>query len=249
MLLMAYDVHHKKSVMILIDHSFQSWEAPRTPIAEPRSRDGGEKCSRCGTVNLLHTVNHRMMVRPCRECGGEPMLSLKAGTIMEDSNLEDHVWAIDFCPLAAFLNGLVSTQPHRVPGIGHKAAWFVPHRLRAVFNSEPRSFPGQVDADETDISGGLKTIPNRVRKELSERSPPSKMAGVVTKCHGTNQTVAEAIQSTDYEDVQSFVKDLADQPATACTADAIAYETPPHEYDSASEYMRGQALANSVRSF
>lgn len=181
------------------------------------------------------------------------MPSLTAGTIMGSSNLEDHVWAIDCYPLAAFLKGIASMQPHREIGIGHKAAWSMPHRFRAVFDSGCRLFSGPVDVDETGMNGGLKTIPNRVRKELSERCPLSKMAGAFTKCRGTNQTAAEAMLSTDYEDVNSFIKDLADQQAKACTAEAIAYEGSPYEDDAVrylgGEYVRGQALTNGVKSF
>ena len=63
----------------------------------------------------------------------------------------------------------------------------------------------------------------------------------------------KAVQSTDKETLQGFVKDHADLQATVYTDDASAYETLPFEHESVkhsvSEYVRGQAHTNGVESF
>ena len=45
---------------------------------------------------------------------------------------------------------------HRELGIGQKAAWFMLHRLRKVFEAEVGPFAGPVEVDETYIGGKEK---------------------------------------------------------------------------------------------
>ena len=45
---------------------------------------------------------------------------------------------------------------HRELGIGQKAAWFMLHRLRKVFEAEVGPFAGPVEVDETFIGGKEK---------------------------------------------------------------------------------------------
>ena len=67
-------------------------------------------------------------------------------------------------------------------------------------------------------------MPNSVRKELTGRGPVGKTAVVGAKDRQTNQVAAKAVQSTDKETLQGFVKDHADLQATVYTDDASAYE-------------------------
>ena len=80
-----------------------------------------------------------------------------------------------------------------------------------------------------------------------------KTAVVGAKDRETNRVVAKAVECTDKETLQGFVKDSADPHATVYTDEAGAYETLPFEHEavkhSVSEYVRGKAHTNGVESF
>ena len=69
----------------------------------------------------------------------------------------------------------------------------------------------------------------------------------------TNQVAAKAVESTDKETLQGFVKDHADRQSTVYTDDAGAYETLPFGHESVmhsvSEDVRGKAHTNGGESF
>ena len=141
----------------------------------------------------------------------------------------------------------------RIGTVMQDSAWHLSHRIRAALFQGGAFFAGPVEVDETYIGGKRKNMPNSVRKELTGRGPVGKTAVVGAKDRETNQLAAKAVQSTDKEILQGFVKDHADLQATVYTDDASAYETLPFEHKSVkhslSEYVRGQAHTNGVESF
>lgn len=69
----------------------------------------------------------------------------------------------------------------------------------------------------------------------------------------TNQVVAKAVESTDEDTPQGFVKDWADLRVTVYTDDAGTHDSLAHLHaavkHSVSEYVRGQAHTDGVASF
>ena len=127
------------------------------------------------------------------------------------------------------------------------------HRIRETWDRGEGPFGGPVEIDETYIGGKRKNMSNAQRKELTGRGPVGKTAVVGAKDRETNRVAAKAVESTDKETLQGFVKDWADLQATVYTDDASAYETLPFEHEtvkhSVREYVRGKAHTNGVESF
>ena len=187
----------------------------------------------------------------CRDC--RKRFSVRIGTVMQDSNLGYQVWAMAIYLFMTSLKSVSSMKLHRDLHIAQNSAWHLSHRIRAALFQGGTFFAGPVEVDETYIDGKRKNMPNSVRKELTGRGPVGKTAVVGAKDRETNQVAAKAVQSTDKETLQGFVKDHADRQATVYTDDASAYETLPFEHQavqhSVSEYVRGQAHTNGVESF
>ena len=61
---------------------------------------------------------------------------------MEGSNLKYRPWAIAISLFTTNIKGISSMKLHRELGIGQKAAWFMLHRLRKVFEGTDQSVCG-----------------------------------------------------------------------------------------------------------
>ncbi len=96
-------------------------------------------------------------------------------------------------------------------------------------------------------------MPKHVRKQLTGRGPVGKAAVVGARDRATKRVVAKAVEGTDKQTLQGFVKDSAERHATVYSDEASAYETLPFAHEavqhSVSEYVRGQAHTNGVESF
>ena len=215
----------------------------------------GPECPHCsaGPKRVQSGTAHKTMPFRCRDC--RKRFSVRIGTVMQDSNLGCQVWAMAIYLFMTNLKGVSSMKLHRDLSIAQNSAWHLSHRIRTALSRGGRLFSGSVEVDETYIGGKRKNMSNAKRKELegTGRGAVGKTAVVGAKDRETNQVAAKAVESTDKETLQGFVKDWADLQATVYTDDASAYETLPFTHDtvkhSVSEYVRGQAHTNGVESF
>lgn len=211
----------------------------------------GPVCPHCKATHVQCGAKHPNMNYRCRKC--RKFFSVRTGTVMQNSNLGAQKWVVAAYMLTTNLKGGSSMKLHRDLDITQKSAWHLAHRIRETWDRGERLFGGPVEVDETYIGGKRKNMPNHVRKELTGRGPTGKTAVVGAKDRETNRVAAKAVESTDKETLQVFVKDHADRQATVYTDDAGAYETLPFEHESVkhsvSEYVRGKAHTNGVESF
>jgi len=211
----------------------------------------GPICPHCKATNVQCGAKHPNMNYRCRKC--RKFFSVRTSTVMQNSNLGAQKWVVAAYMLTTNLKGDSSMKLHRDLDITQKSAWHLAHRIRETWDRGERLFGGPVEVDETYIGGKRKNMPNHIRKELTGRGPTGKTAVVGAKDRETNEEAAKAVESTDKETLQGFVKDHADLQATVYTDDAGAYETLPFEHESVkhsvSEYVRGKAHTNGVESF
>ena len=233
----------RKSLSIVrLVRMFPDDKAAESCIASIRWPDGAV-CPHCESTNVQCGAKHPNMSYRCRKC--RKFFSVRTGTVMQNSNLGAQKWVIAAYMLTTNLKGDSSMKLHRDLDITQKSAWHLAHRIRETWDRGERLFGDPVEVDETYIGGKRKNMPNHVRKELAGRGPVGKTAVVGAKDHETNQVAAKAVESTDKETLQGFVKDYADWQATVYTDDAGAYETLPFEHESVkhfvSEYVRDKA--------
>ncbi len=130
---------------------------------EARIWPNGPVCPHCGGVERISKMqgkSTRVGAYKCYQC--RKPLTVKIGTIFEDSKVPMRLWLQAMYLIAGSKKGISSNQLHRILGVTLKTAWFMSHRIReAMRSSDMTPFGGEggvVEVDETFI-GRLKGAP------------------------------------------------------------------------------------------
>ncbi len=243
----------RKGITLLeIADMFSDEQKAREWLAEQRWQ-GTPHCPECGSTNVQCWIKHPSQTHRCRECPKRKMFSIKAGTVMEASNLTHREWAIGIFLFTTHLKGISSMKLHRDLGIGQKAAWFMLQRLRKAYELEVGLFSGPVEVDETYIGGKRKNMPKSKRKQMTGRGAVGKTAVVGAKDRETNQVSAKVVQSTGKDALHEFVESRTEEDAQVYTDDAKAYRGMDRDHESVchsvGEYVRDMAHTNGIESF
>jgi transposase-like protein len=136
---------------------FHSEDAARAHFEAQRWPDGKPVCPHCGVVgkaNLVQGKSHRAGLRQCNAC--RKPFTVTVGSVMEDSHIPLHKWALGFHLMASSKKGVSAHQLMRQLGLGsYCSAWFMAHRIReAMTDNDPEPLGGKdktVEVDETFI--------------------------------------------------------------------------------------------------
>ncbi|MYI68552.1 MAG: IS1595 family transposase [Boseongicola sp. SB0673_bin_14] len=237
---------------------FSDEDKAREWIAENRWPDG-PYCPKCGSFNVQSNIKHKSMTHRCRDCyngKSRTMFSIKTGTVMEGSNLKYRAWAIGIYMFMTNIKGVSSTHLRRELKCSQKAAWFMMHRLRKVFETDAGPFSGPVEVDESFFGGKVRNMSNAKRRERKKaglaQGPSGKTVVVGMKDRESGKVTAKVVQKTDAGTLQGFIADHVDEDAKVYTDEAKAYKGMPFDHEavnhSVSEYVREQAHTNGIES-
>ena len=246
--------HRKGKTLLEIAEMFRNEADAKAWIAEQRWPNGPE-CPYCGTDNVQSGIKHKTMDYRCRECPDKAMFSLKTGTVMEGSKIKYRGWAVGMYLFTTNIKGISSMKLHRELGIGQKAAWFMLHRLRKVFEAQASPFVGPVEVDETYI-GGKEANKHASVKRHAGRGGVGKEVVVGMKSRTTRQVVANVVPTASAGMIRQLVKKHCEPQSQIYTDQNPSYaglqergyrvESVNH---SVKEYVRDQAHTNGIESF
>lgn len=122
---------------------------------EARVWPDGPVCPHCGSgkdrIRPMSGKTTRVGLYKCYACR-KPM-TVKIGTIFEDSHVPMHKWLQAIFLMCASKKGVSSNQLHRTLGVTLKTAWYLSHRIREAMRGDNlRPLGGEarvVEADET----------------------------------------------------------------------------------------------------
>ena len=211
---------------------------------------GGVTCPFCQSEEVSEVANRKPQPFRCRECRRH--FSVKTGMLLHSSNLPLSKWAIAFFLYSTSLKGVSSMKLHRDLGISQKAAWYMGHRIRGMWDAAAEKFAGPVEADETYFDG-KETNKHADKKLRAGRGPVGKVAVAGVKDRATGQVKAKAVARTDAPTLQGFVHKNTEPTALVYTDEARAYDGIRRGHDvvrhSTAEYVKGMAHTNWMESF
>jgi len=209
----------------------------------------GVVCPFCESLNVAEVPTRKPQPFRCRDC--RKCFSIKTGTLMHSAKIPLSKWAIAFYLYSTNLKGVSSMKLHRDLGIGQKAAWFMAHRIRGMWDEDADKFAGSVEVDETYI-GGKEGNKHADKKLRAGRGSVGKAAVVGVRDRTTGRVNTEVVDRTDGPTLHDFVVRHTTQGATVYTDEARAYHGLPRFHEavrhSAGEYVRDMAHTNGLES-
>ena len=213
----------------------------------------GPTCPACGLVDEKHYYLKTRRVWKCRSC--KKQFSVKVGTIFGDSPLGLDKWLPAVWLIANCKNGISSYELAKDLGIQQKSAWFMLHRIRLAMQTGTfEKLSGQVEADETFISGKARNMHKSKREEkIAGRGTSGKVA-VMRLLERYGKVKAKVVPDTKSRTLQVEIRENV-APGSEVHTDALrSYRGLDPEYvhnvvDHAEQYVNGHVHTNGLENF
>src|SRR2546428_3885731 len=137
---------------------FANYENCHKAVVAIRWPDGVLRCPTCGSDHVTYLATQRRF--KCYAKHPKAQLSLKVGTIFEDSAIGFEKWLPALWLLTNCKNGISSYELARALGVTQKTGWFMLSRLRLALQSKHGGkMSGDGEADESYIGGQTRNKP------------------------------------------------------------------------------------------
>ena len=167
--------------------------------------NGDRCCGHCGSLPTKETPKRKPMPYWCSDC--RKYFSVRTGTALAHTKIPLRKWGV---AIYLELTSLKINSCMKLPwdiGVSQPAAWFMLHRIRKAWNdgNNGTSFSGPVEADETDMGGKRRNMPNAKRKKLTGHGSVGKTAVAGIKDRASNRVSAKVVPNTTSETMSRFI--------------------------------------------
>lgn len=208
--------------------------------------DGAERfCPHCGSFKTYKFKSGKLF--KCGDC--RKQFTAKVGTIFSDSKVPLTKWYLAIYLASSLKKGISSVQLSKYTGVTQKTAWFMLHRIRAVFEKTDNGHMlggggSPVEVDETYYGknthksgpGDKATVFGMVERGGAVRASHVKSAGARILLPMINNNIATG--SIVYSDQAQVYKSLYRR--------GYQHDSINH---SAGEYARDKVSTNTIEGF
>jgi transposase-like protein len=238
-------------------------EAAAFALVESVIWPAGPTCPHCGAVDRIAKLDgvkdKKGRVRPglwkCYHC--RKQLTVRIGTIFEDSHLPLRIWLQAIHLMVTSKKGVSSNQLHRMLSITLKSAWFLSHRIREAMKDDgsPLGGPGvTVEADET-FHGKADFVFVTGKGWQQKKGTGTKQHKIVSLVERGGRARSVKVEDLDLSTLRGVLSQV--DPVSRLHTDAAAHYKSlgkgfaKHESvnHSAKEYARGDVTTNTVEGF
>ena len=217
----------------------------------------GVVCPVCGRTDV--TYLRTQMKWQCKSGHAKRQLTVKVGTIFEDSALGLDKWLPAVWIITSAKNGVSSCEIARSLGVTQKAAWFMLHRIRKAMQSGSMmklggNGSGEVEADETFIGGKARNMHLSVKQRRITGTGTKDKTAVMGILERGGNVRAIVVANRKKTALQAEVRKHVEAGAALYTDALLSYEGLATEYahkvvDHAVEYVNGRVHTNGLENF
>lgn len=194
----------------------------------------------------------------CKACRRQ--FSVTKGTIFEDSHIPLRTWLVVMYRMCSSKKSVSARQIEREFGLGHRAAWFMCHRIRwAMTDKNPSKLTGTIEADETYIGGKprghreqrikTRTMSEAITEAWAKKTPVFgiKERGGRVRARVMPKVSQRAVERAMFHNIdRSKARLMTDEhPVYARISDMLSHQVIRHK----SEYVRGDVHTQGIESF
>ncbi len=231
---------------------FSDAENCRNYVVQRRWPDG-VTCPRCGSAKVSFLPKYDRW--QCATHHPQRQLTLKTGTIFEDSPLPMSKWLSAMWQVVNCKNGVSSHEVHRAIGVTQKTAWLMDHRIRLALQiGSFEKLSGEVEVDETFMGGLSRNMHLSKRAKRIHGTGGRDKVPVAGVLERRGEVRTAVIPSRKKNVLQGVVRQHV-APGSAVYSDALpSYEGLKKDYlheaiDHAVAYVRDQVHTNGLENF
>jgi transposase-like protein len=236
---------------------FADFENCRKFMIAIRWDDGIVRCPICGAEKVTYLANARLY--KCNAKHPRQKFSLKVGTVFEDSPIALEKWLPAMWLLSNCKNGISSYELGRAIGVTQKSAWFMLHRIRLAFKSEPKNPMGwtprdPIEVDETFIGGKPRNMHAKRRMQMGGVDHKVAVMGMLER--SSRQVRAKVVPNVKRETLQGEILKNVGRSSHIYTDQHVGYDGlgKMNDYvhktvNHMEEYVNGKVHTQGIENF
>ncbi len=225
--------------------------------------EGKPVCPHCGSTKVYVTKNRSKNEAkqqiPSYRCANkecDKKFTVTVGTIFESTKITLRAWFAAIYLISAHKKGISICQLARDLDITQKSAWFVLHRIRAMFNeTAPDMLRDVVQLDDSYFGGKNKNhhadkkVEHSQSRSLKDKTPVIAVRGLA------GNIKAEVIPNVQAATIKPIINKWVEKGSIMVSDEWHPYKSLNKDYfhivvnHSEGEYVRGAFTSNGVENF